>query len=203
MAESTIFKGGNMVTDEVKKYITDNQKPLWVEIMRARGTFARVGNDPTDSKRKALEAVFCEHSTMLAGASPSELGEIVFSISAANAQKSRWKQPKTLIAHKKDELITLRAEKKLLDKRIKELENMVFDGKYFRVRPPTAKSKTSNFRVQQVGSKATLIELPKDEANKHAKELDLIFDKFSKDCNDKKLPPFEVFQQIVGKDNGL
>lgn len=182
-----------MVTDNVRQWITEHYMDLWKEIMRERGRFAQVGNDKTDAKRKALECIFAEHSGALSGASPSELGEVVFGITASRLQEARKKLPKTLVAHKKDELITLRAEKKLLDKRIKELENMVFDGKYFRVRPPTAKSKSSNFRVQQKGSKATLIDLPKDEANKHAKELDIIFDAFRQ----------EVYGQEFADKNGL
>jgi hypothetical protein len=167
-----------MVTDDTKVYIEEHYMELWKKVMKKRGGFDK--GDKPEAKHKALEAVFAEYTTELAGATADEFGEVLFGITGRKLQEARKKIPKLIVSLQKDELSSLKAQKKQLDKRIKDLENMVFDGKYFRVRPPTTKAKTSDFRVQQVGSKATLISLPQAEANKHAKELDLILAEFAR-----------------------
>jgi hypothetical protein len=167
-----------MITPFLEKLVLENYNALWAFAMKKRREFANL-DDPMKS---AWDATALHYDC--AGATGAEIGEMVMKFKVEHARSARSKQKRSMeraIAKIpkgcRSELQVLEAEKIAIEKRIKQLQNDLFSGRYLFI------SKTKDPEMFRVRARSfitknaiTVAVLHKEQANDLARLLDNLID---------------------------
>jgi hypothetical protein len=169
-----------MINSVHQKLIILNLHGIWGFAMAKMKEFAK--SMPTEEAiKKAWDVVVIDYH--IDGATGKEVMEFVQNLEAqrareAKAEKAKLPQPQYLPHYpEKRSLSALLEQRKLIDKQIRDIEDAMFSGIFFRVRPPT-KSSPLLWRVQHIHnpkSYETLTSLPQKQANELAERLEILW----------------------------